>query len=283
MHTTSLTISPHSPQLAAYTGKIVVVKYGGNAMINATLKQAVMHDLLTLNRLGIQLVLVHGGGPEISQGLKQMGKESRFIQGLRVTDRETIDVVLQMLAGKVNKQLVALLNGKGVGLSGIDGAMLQCRKFTAQGDLGFIGEIVKVDPTLVKLALNQGFIPVISTVGVDSAGEIYNVNADTAASQLAIALGATKFVSMTDIAGLLRDPANPDSLISTLNMAEAELLINNGIIQGGMIPKIRGCLDFLASGGREASIIDGRIAHVILNQLLGETRCGTTLYGASHQ
>lgn len=283
MQTTQLTIQPQSTRLAQYTGKTIVVKYGGNAMINDTLKQAVMQDLLALNRLRIQLVLVHGGGPEISQGLKQIGKESQFIQGLRVTDRETIEIVLQMLAGKVNKQLVALLQGKGVGLSGIDGAMLQCQKCTAHGDLGFVGEIVNVDPSLVKLALESGFIPVISTVGVSSEGEIYNINADTAASQIAIALGAAKLVSMTDIAGLLRDPQDPHSLMTSVSLNDVQQLIDNGVIQGGMIPKIQGCVDFLTNGGEEASIIDGRIAHAIFNELLGEERCGTTLYGANCQ
>lgn len=266
-------------KLARYHGKIIVVKYGGNAMINSELKQAVMQDLLALSQLGIKLVLVHGGGPEISQGLKLLGKESQFIQGLRVTDRETIDVVLQMLAGKVNKQLVALLQGKGVGLSGIDGAMLQCQPLTHNRDLGFVGEIVKVDPTLVNLALDNGFIPVISTVGVSNEGEIYNINADTAASQIAIALRAIKLVSMTDIAGLLRDPKDEQSLIRTLHINEVQSLIDNGIIQGGMIPKIGCCTDFLQTGGAEASIIDGRIPHAILNELLGEERNGTTLYG----
>ena len=267
-----------STKLQKYQDKIIVVKYGGNAMINEQLKQAVMHDLLTLNQLGLKVVLVHGGGPEISQGLKLIGKESQFINGLRVTDKETIDIVLQMLAGKVNKSLVALLKGKGIGLCGIDGNLLQCEKRQGEVDLGFVGEIVKVDTKVLELALNADLIPVISTVGVDSQGVVYNINADTAASEIAMALGAEKLVSMTDIAGLLRDRFDESTLIPDVKLADVQGLIDEGIISGGMIPKIACCTDFLEAGGAEASIIDGRVEHAILIEMLAEKGNGTLFH-----
>lgn len=265
-------------RLAAFKGRVLVVKYGGNAMINADLKRCVMQDILQLNRLGVKVVLVHGGGPEISQGLKLIGKESQFINGLRVTDSETIEVVLQMLAGKVNKSLVALLQGKGVGLCGVDGAMLQCRKQATEADLGFVGEIVRVDTRLLTLTLEAGLIPVISTVGVDEQGNIYNINADTAAGQIATALGAEKLVSMTDIRGLLRDRFDESTLITKVALSEVEDLIAEGIIAGGMIPKIACCTDFLAAGGKQAAIIDGRVPHAILLEMLSEQGNGTLFY-----
>ena len=238
--------------LAKWQGKTVVVKYGGNAMLNEALKQSVMRDIYQLNALGIRIVLVHGGGPEISQGVKLLGKEPTFINGLRVTDADTINVVLQMLAGKVNKSLVAMLHGKGIGLCGIDGAMLQCKKLEAEVDYGFVGEITKVNPQLIQLALDSGFIPVISTVGV-----------------------AEKLVSMTDIAGLLRDRFDESTLISQVTLKEVEALTQAGIIAGGMIPKIACCTEFLQAGGEEASIIDGRVDHAILIELLGSVAHGT--------
>ncbi|HDV7283750.1 acetylglutamate kinase [Mannheimia glucosida] len=263
--------------LAKWQGKIIVVKYGGNAMINEELKKSVMADLLLLHRLGVKVVLVHGGGPEISQGVKLLGKEPQFINGLRVTDSDTINVVLQMLAGKVNKSLVALLKGKGIGLCGIDGAMLQCKKLEAEVDYGFVGDIVKVDPTVIEIALNAGFIPVVSTVGVDENGQAYNINADTAASEIAIALQAGKLVSMTDIAGLLRDRFDESTLIPEVEVSEVQSLIEQGIIAGGMIPKIACCTDFIKEGGSEANIIDGRIDHVILVEMFGGKN-GTRFY-----
>ena len=261
--------------LAKWQGKTVVVKYGGNAMLNEALKQSVMQDIYQLNALGIRIVLVHGGGPEISQGVKLLGKEPTFINGLRVTDADTINVVLQMLAGKVNKSLVAMLHGKGIGLCGIDGAMLQCKKLEAEVDYGFVGEITKVNPQLIQLALDSGFIPVISTVGVDQEGQAYNINADTAASEIAIALKAEKLVSMTDIAGLLRDRFDESTLISQVTRKEVEALTQAGVIAGGMIPKIACCTEFLQAGGEEASIIDGRVDHAILIELLGSVAHGT--------
>lgn len=264
--------------LSKWQGKTIVVKYGGNAMINEALKQAVMKDILLLNQLGIKIVLVHGGGPEISQGVKLLGKEPQFINGLRVTDEDTINVVLQMLAGKVNKSLVALLKGKGVGLCGADGSMIKCEKLQAEVDYGFVGNITKVNTQLLEIALNANFIPVISTVGVDASGQIYNINADTAASEIAIALKAEKLVSMTDIAGLLRDRFDESTLIPEVKVADVQALIDEGIIAGGMIPKITCCTDFIQAGGKEASIIDGRVEHAILLEMLSDKGNGTRFY-----
>lgn len=271
------TLEKASTYLAPYQGKIIVVKYGGNAMINESLKQLVMQDLLLLNQLGVKVVLVHGGGPEISQGLNLLGKESQFVNGLRVTDQATINVVLQMLAGKVNKSLVALLKGKGVGLCGIDGNMLQCEKLKGEVDYGFVGEIIKVNTQLLELALSANLIPVISTVGIDEQGVVYNINADTAASEIATALGAVKLVSMTDIAGLLRDRFDESTLISAVEVSEVQDLITQGIIAGGMIPKIACCTHFINAGGIEANIIDGRVPHAILASLFGGKN-GTLFY-----
>lgn len=263
--------------LAKWQGKTIVVKYGGNAMINEDLKKSVMQDIYLLNQLGVKVVLVHGGGPEISQGVKLLGKEPQFINGLRVTDQDTINVVLQMLAGKVNKSLVALLKGKGIGLCGIDGNMLLCEKLQDDVDYGFVGEITQVNTTVLDIALNSGLIPVISTVGVDENGVVYNINADTAASKIAIALNAEKLVSMTDIAGLLRDRFDESTLIAEVAVSEVQGLIEQGIIAGGMIPKIACCTDFIQAGGVEANIIDGRVEHAILIELFGGKN-GTRFY-----
>ena len=263
--------------LAKWQGKTIVVKYGGNAMINEDLKKSVMQDIYLLNQLGVKVVLVHGGGPEISQGVKLLGKEPQFINGLRVTDQDTINVVLQMLAGKVNKSLVALLKGKGIGLCGIDGNMLLCEKLQDEVDYGFVGEIIQINTTVLDIALNSGLIPVISTVGVDENGVVYNINADTAASKIAIALNAEKLVSMTDIAGLLRDRFDESTLISEVAVSEVQGLIEQGIIAGGMIPKIACCTDFIQAGGVEANIIDGRVEHAILIELFGGKN-GTRFY-----
>lgn len=263
--------------LTKWQGKTVVVKYGGNAMINEELKKSVMADILLLNRLGVKVVLVHGGGPEISQGVKLLGKEPQFINGLRVTDSDTMNVVLQMLAGKVNKSLVALLKGKGIGLCGIDGTTLLCKKLESEVDYGFVGEIIKVNPHIIEMSLNAGFIPIVSTVGVDENGQVYNINADTAASEIAIALNAAKLVSMTDIAGLLRDRFDESTLIPEVAISEVGSLVEQGIISGGMIPKIACCTDFINAGGVEASIIDGRIDHAILVDIFGGKN-GTRFY-----
>lgn len=263
--------------LNQWQDKTIVVKYGGNAMINESLKKAVMQDIFLLNQLGVKVVLVHGGGPEISQGVKLLGKEPQFINGLRVTDQDTINVVLQMLAGKVNKSLVALLKGKGIGLCGIDGNMLLCEKLQDEVDYGFVGEITHVNTDTLKMALENGFIPVVSTVGVDENSVVYNINADTAASKIAIALKAEKLVNMTDIAGLLRDRYDEATLIPEVEVGEVQGLIDQGIIAGGMIPKIACCTDFINAGGVEANIIDGRIEHAILVELFGGKN-GTRFY-----
>lgn len=266
------------PYIEKYQNQTIVVKYGGNAMINDTLKQAVMQDLLLLNRLGIKVVLVHGGGPEIEQGLKLIGKESQFINGLRVTDKETITVVQQVLAGKVNKDLVAQLKGKGIGLCGIDGAMLKCQPLQNGEPLGFVGEITQVNTQLVQFALDSGFIPVIATIGCDADGTVYNINADTAACEIAIALKAAKLVSMTDIAGLLRDRFDESSLISQLDIADVPQFIAQGIIQGGMLPKIACCVEAVKGGVQEVAIIDGRKANAILLELFSKQGNGTLFF-----
>ncbi len=264
------------PYIKKYQDKIIVVKYGGNAMINEELKLAVMQDLLLLNQMGIKVVLVHGGGPEISQGLKLIGKESKFINGLRVTDKESMDIVLQMLAGKVNKSLVALLKGKGIGLCGIDGQMLLCEPINSE--LGYVGAVKQVNTTLLDFALQSGFIPVISTVGVDEQGAAYNINADTAASKIAIALGAEKLINMTDIVGVLKDRFDDTTLIPQIEMSEVDSLINQGIITDGMIPKIECCIDCIREGVKSAAIIDGRVPHALLIDTFTSQGNGTLFY-----
>lgn len=264
------------PYIKKYQDKIIVVKYGGNAMINEELKLAVMQDLLLLNQMGIKVALVHGGGPEISQGLKLIGKESKFINGLRVTDKESMDIVLQMLAGKVNKSLVALLKGKGIGLCGIDGQMLLCKPINEE--LGYVGEVKAVNTTLLDFALQSGFIPVISTVGVDEQGAAYNINADTAASKIAIALGAEKLINMTDIVGVLKDRFDDTTLIPQIEISEVDGLINQGIITDGMIPKIACCIDCIREGVKSAAIIDGRVPHALLIDTFTTQGNGTLFY-----
>ncbi|AKO45314.1 acetylglutamate kinase [[Haemophilus] ducreyi] len=265
--------------LANWQGKTIVVKYGGNAMISAELKQAVMQNILLLNQYGINVVLVHGGGPEISLGMKLLGKEPQFINGLRVTDQDTIDVVLQMLAGKVNKRLVALLKGKGIGLCGIDGGLIQCEKLEAELDYGLVGNIVQVDITVLQMVLAANLIPVIAAVAVDQQGIIYNVNADTVASEIAVALGADKLLLMTDIAGLLADRNDERSLMSRVEISQVETLIAQGIISDGMIPKVASCTRFINAVGIEAHhIIDGRIKHAILLSILSDKQNGTRFY-----
>ena len=241
----ALLFSEATPYIQKYHGKTMVIKYGGNAMINETLKNAVMNDLVTLTLLGVRVVLVHGGGPAINEMLKKVGVESHFNNGLRVTDDATMEIVQQVLAGKVNKDLVAKLRGRGVGLCGMDGQMLRCTELDPA--LGHVGEIIHVDPTLISTLLDGGYIPVIATVGMDDLGQAYNVNADTAAAQIAIALKAEKLVSMTDIAGLLRDKDDETTLIPEVEVSEIEGYKAAGIIAGGMIPKIGGMADLSGS------------------------------------
>ena len=264
------------PYIRNYNGKILVVKYGGNAMVNEELKKAVMGDIVLLQLIGVKVVLVHGGGPEISEMLTALGKKSEFIDGLRVTDEETVNVVQMVLAGKVNKSLVSLigsLGGRAMGLSGMDGQML----IASQRDKvhGFVGEITQVNTAPILDLLEKGYIPVISTLATDSAGNTYNVNADTAAARIAGALKAESLVSMTDIAGLLLDKDDPTSLIRALNVSEAPELMRMGVISGGMIPKVDCCIDAIRRGVKKVFIIDGRIPHAILIEVLTDEGIGT--------
>lgn len=264
------------PYIQKYTDKIIVVKYGGNAMINDELKDAVMGDIVLLSLIGIKVVLVHGGGPEITQMLKAVGKESQFVNGLRVTDKETVDIVQMVLAGKVNKNLVNLLHhkgGKAVGLCGIDGHMIEAEVLNPE--LGFVGEITNVNVEPITDVLEKGYIPVISTVGCDKEGNVYNINADTAASKIAGILGAESLISMTDIEGILRDKDDPSTLISKIVVNEAPNLVKEGVISGGMIPKVECCIDAINSGVRKVFIIDGRIPHSILIETLTNEGIGT--------
>ena len=278
----ALLFSEATPYIQKYHGKTMVIKYGGNAMINETLKNAVMNDLVTLTLLGVRVVLVHGGGPAINEMLKKVGVESPFANGLRVTDDATMEIVQQVLAGKVNKDLVAKLRGRGVGLCGMDGHMIMCKR-KSDVDLGYVGEIEKVNTTLIDHLLADSFIPVIATVGMDDLGQAYNVNADTAAAQIAIALKAEKLVSMTDIAGLLRDKDDESTLIPEVEVSEIEGYKAAGVIAGGMIPKIGGMADAIYQGVHEAVIIDGRVPHSILLELFSNRGSGTRFYRRSHQ
>ena len=264
------------PYIKKYSGKIVVVKYGGNAMINEQLKQQVMEDIALLWLIGVKVVLVHGGGPEISQTMKQLGKEAVFIDGLRVTDKETVDIVQMVLAGKINKTLVNLIQMKGghaVGLSGIDGGILEAK--VKDERLGYVGEITKVRPQPIQDLLEKNYIPVVSTVASDRQGNTYNINGDTAAAYLAGALGAERLIMMTDIAGILRDKDDPATLIAQITVSEAKKLYDEGIISGGMIPKVDCCIEALEHGVNNVVIMDGRIPHSILMELLTDEGAGT--------
>ncbi len=266
------------PYIQKYSNKIVVIKYGGNAMTNEELKNYVMSDIVLLNLVGIKTVLVHGGGPEINDMLKRVGIESRFINGLRYTDGETVDIVKMVLAGKVNKELVSLLQihkGKALGLCGIDGQMIMAHKLESEPDLGFVGEIDNINTTAITDALDNGYIPVIATVACDDQGQVYNINADTAASRIAAELKAENLVLMTDIQGLLRDKDDPSTLITKVQVSEVPFMKRQGIISGGMIPKIDCCVDAVRRGVRKTCIIDGRVPHSILIELLSSGGIGT--------
>jgi len=268
------------PYIQKYSDKIVVIKYGGNAMTNKELKDAVMTDIVLLSLVGIKVVLVHGGGPEINDMLKRLNIESRFINGLRYTDEAAIEVVKMVLAGKVNKELVQLLaqhKGSAVGLCGIDGEMLVAEKKTTEDgqDLGFVGEITNVNPKPILDALSNGNIPVIATVATDAEGNTYNINADTAAARIAAELGAESLILMTDIAGLLRDKDDPNTLIPKVNVSEVPYLKMQGIVSGGMIPKIDCCVEAVRRGVNGAVIIDGRVPHSILIEILSNEGVGT--------
>ncbi len=269
------------PYIRKYTGQTIVVKYGGNAMLNEDLKSAVMSDIVLMQLVGINVVLVHGGGPEINDMLNKTGKKSEFKNGLRVTDRETIDIVQQVLAGKVNKSLVQLLSqsgGRAVGLCGLDGKMLMAKKLSSAEDLGFVGEIDHVNPLIIMDSIRNGYIPVISTIAGGYDGEVYNINADLAAAQIAAKLNAKKLILMTDIRGLLKDVKDEESLISVVNVSEVPQLKKEGIISGGMIPKIDCCVEAVRSGVNRAHIIDGRLEHSILLELFSDEGIGTMFY-----
>ena len=264
------------PYIEKYQNKVLVIKYGGNAMISEELKKSVMRDLTLLRFVGINVVLVHGGGPEISETLKRMGVESRFVNGLRYTDEETAEVVRMVLAGKVNKELVhrlQMLGAKSVGMCGIDGGMLLCEK--ESDELGYVGKIISVNTDVITDSLQNGYLPVISTVGYDNEGHIYNVNADTAASAIAGALGAESLILMTDIRGLLRDKDDEESLIKKVYVSDIPSLVNEGVISGGMIPKINCCKEAIRRGVDRVFITDGRVKHSILLELLSDEGMGT--------
>ena len=264
------------PYIQKYYDKIIVVKYGGNAMINDDLKEAVMGDIVLLSLIGIKVVLVHGGGPEINEMLGKIGKKSEFIDGLRVTDKETMEIVQMVLSGKVNKNLVNLLQSKGgnaIGLCGIDGHMINAKKVDER--LGFAGEITDINVAPILDVLEKGYIPVISTVGYDKEGNTYNVNADTAASRIAGALKAESLISMTDIVGLCRDKDDPSTLISKVHVSDAPKLVRDGVISGGMIPKVNCCIEAIRRGVHKVFIIDGRIPHSILIEILTDAGIGT--------
>ena len=264
------------PYIQEYNGKIVVVKYGGNAMVSDKLKDAVMRDIVLLSLIGVKVVLVHGGGPEITQMLSRVGKKTEFVDGLRVTDNECAEIVQMVLCGKINKNLVNLLQNKGgsaVGLSGMDGHMIEAKMMDER--LGYVGEITKINAAPIIDVIEKGYIPVIATVGCDSEGNTYNVNADTAASHIAGALGAECLISMTDIAGILEDRDDPTTLIPVVKMSEAPELVGRGIISGGMIPKVECCIDAIRRGVKKVFIIDGRVPHAILMETLTNEGIGT--------
>ncbi len=264
------------PYIKKYSGKTVVVKYGGNAMIDPQLKEQVMEDIVLLWLIGVKVVLIHGGGPEISETMNRLGKKAEFVDGLRVTDRETVDIVQMVLAGKVNKTLVNLLQMKGghaVGLSGIDGGIIEAKMKDER--LGYVGEITKICTRPITDLLERNYIPVISTVASDLQGNIFNINGDTAAAHIAGALGAERLIMMTDIAGILLDKEDPTTLIPHITVAEARKLYDEGVISGGMIPKVECCIEALEHGVNNVVIMDGRIPHSILMELLTDEGAGT--------
>ncbi len=271
-------LSDALPYIQKYSNKVIVVKYGGNAMTNDALKQAVMSDIVLLSAIGMKIVLVHGGGPEINDMLKRVGKESKFVNGLRYTDEETVEIVQMVLCGKVNKALVDMLyqhKGKALGLCGLDGHMIEAKQLNP--DLGYVGEITKIDPTVINDALANGYIPVISTLASSDDGTVYNINADTAAARIAAEMKAESLFLMTDIVGLLRDKDDESTLIPSVGVSEVPYLKKQGIISGGMIPKIDCCVEAVRRGVKKANIIDGRVPHSILIELLTNEGLGTMI------
>ena len=268
------------PYIKKYTGKVIVVKYGGNAMVDEHLKQQVMRDIVLLWLIGVKVVLVHGGGPEISGMMSRLGKEVAFVDGLRVTDKETADIVQMVLAGKVNKTLVTLLEkhgGYAMGISGMDGHLIEAAPKDKR--LGYVGEVVAVNAQPIQDLLEKGYIPVVSTLGIDRDGNTYNINGDTAAAFIAGALGAERLIMMTDIAGVLRDKNDPSTLIPDITVAEAAALKEEGIISGGMIPKVECCVEAIQRGVKKVIIMDGRVPHAILMEILTNEGAGTMIMG----
>lgn len=266
------------PYLQHYYHKIIVVKYGGNAMVSPQLQKAVMEDMVLLSLIGVKVVLVHGGGPEINEMLRRVGKQSRFVDGLRVTDEETAEIVQMVLAGKVNKNLVNLLQnagGRSIGLSGMDGHMIRAQMQDER--LGYVGQITEIRTEPITDLLDKGYIPVVSTVGCDGEGHVYNINADTAAARIAGALQAENLILMTDIAGVLRDKDDPATLMPHIYVSEVPQLMSEGVLQGGMIPKMECCVDAIRRGVKQACIIDGRVPHSILIETLTDAGIGTLL------
>ncbi len=268
------------PYICRYNGKVIVVKYGGNAMINDDLKEQVMEDIVLLTLIGVKVVLVHGGGPEISEAMEKAGKKPVFVDGLRVTDRETVEIAQMVLAGKINKTLVNLLQMKGglaVGVSGMDGRLIEAKK--KNDALGYVGEITGVNVKPVNDLLSAGYIPVVSTLGCDRDGNTYNINGDTAAAYIAGAMGAERMIMMTDIGGIMADKDDPDSLIRSITVGEAEKLADRGVISGGMIPKVKCCVDAISHGVKKVIILDGRVPHATLMEILTDEGAGTMVYG----
>lgn len=268
------------PYIKRYVGKTVVVKYGGNAMINPDLKQQVMDDIVLLWLIGVKVVLVHGGGPEITSMMDKLGKKPTFVDGLRVTDKETVDIVQMVLAGKVNKTLVTMLEkrgGKAIGLCGMDGNLIEAKMKDEK--FGYVGEVTKINIEAVTDILEKGYIPVISTLGCDSEGNAYNINADTAAAHIAGALGSERFILMTDIAGILKDKDDPSTLIPEISLAETDKLFESGVISAGMIPKVQCCVTAIKAGVKNVVIMDGRVPHSILMELLTNEGAGTLIKG----
>ncbi len=272
------------PYIKRYNGKIVVVKYGGNAMINERLKQQVMEDIVLLWLIGVKVVLVHGGGPEISELMEKLGKKAQFVDGLRVTDKETVDIVQMVLAGKVNKTLVNLLEtkgGKAMGISGMDGRLIEAEMKDER--LGYVGKVTRVNIMPITDLLERGYIPVVSTIGCDKDGNAYNINGDTAAAYIAGALNAERLIMMTDIAGILHDKDDPSTLIADVTIDEAEKLKEEGVVSGGMIPKVDCCIEAIHKGVKNVIIMDGRVPHSILMEILTDEGAGTMVMGERHE
>lgn len=275
-------LSQALPYIQKYHDKIVVIKYGGNAMENEQLKQNVMEDVVLLSEVGVKLVLVHGGGPDINQTLQMVGKESKFVNGLRYTDKETMDIVQMVLAGKTNKNLVNMiskLQAKAVGISGMDGHIIEAQKMVSENDLGYVGQIVKIHPELIFKLIDDGYIPVVASVGTDCQGNIYNVNADLAASAIAGALNAENMIFVSNVPGVLKNPEDEDSIMTNIHISDVPKLEEDGIITGGMIPKVECCVDCVRQGVKKTVIIDGRVPHACLIEMLSDEGIGSMIVG----